>query len=342
MGMNAGGDGLDAVGVKREGVVRVVCVGDVHGQWSKEDGDALSGLKPDLVLFVGDYGDEDVGCVRLAVDMVQERGWSAAFAFGNHDAWYTATPLGRKNCPYQRRKTDRVREMLNIVAERHVGYRCIPEQSLGLSVVGGRPFSWGGPYWKHPDFFREYLKVSSMEHSVLKLVRAVDSVDPGHPIIFLSHSGPTGLGNQVDDICGRDFGDKPGGDFGDEDLRQAINHAIENGKKVPLVVFGHMHKRLERGRGIRKMVAIENDTVMVNAAVVPRVVGGNRVFTVVEIDQSWLVSSVAEVWVNSYGVVQDEAVLLSRDARQGIVGKPWFWNLRDTHSAFQISYRQGL
>lgn len=43
-------------------------------------------------------------------------------------------------------------------------------------------------------------------------------------------------------------------------------------RKVPLVVFGHMHKHLQWGRGYRKMIAVgEDGSIYLNAAVVPRI-----------------------------------------------------------------------
>jgi len=44
--------------------VRLVCVGDVHGCWSEESTKALESLEPDVALFVGDMGNEDVELVE--------------------------------------------------------------------------------------------------------------------------------------------------------------------------------------------------------------------------------------------------------------------------------------
>lgn len=46
--------------VKQRRAIRLICVGDIHGQWDEEDEMALRSLNPDMALFVGDYGDEDV------------------------------------------------------------------------------------------------------------------------------------------------------------------------------------------------------------------------------------------------------------------------------------------
>ena len=74
---------------------RIVVVGDIHNQWTGQDEQALSSLEPDLVLFVGDFGNESLETVR----QVAQLPFPKAIAYGNHDAWYTATPWGQKRCP---------------------------------------------------------------------------------------------------------------------------------------------------------------------------------------------------------------------------------------------------
>lgn len=54
---------------------RIVAVGDVHGSWSSpEDLAALQLLKPDMVAFLGDFGNEDVELV------MQVRGMACSVA----------------------------------------------------------------------------------------------------------------------------------------------------------------------------------------------------------------------------------------------------------------------
>ena len=62
-----------------------------------------------------------------------------------------------------------------------------------------------------------------MQESAERLKELVDEC-PAERIIFFAHNGPTGLGEDRSDIWGCDF--RPaGGDFGDPDLRIAIDHA---------------------------------------------------------------------------------------------------------------------
>ncbi|CAH8357186.1 unnamed protein product [Eruca vesicaria subsp. sativa] len=84
---------------------------------------------------------------------------------------------------------------------------------------------------------------------------------------------------------------------------------------VPLVVFGHMHKEFDGGKGNRKMVVQDsyNKIVYVNGAIVPRVKerpvgaaeelesGGTiRAFTLVEILDG-KIKKVVESWVQVVG-----------------------------------------
>jgi len=44
--------------------ITIAVVGDVHDQWEAQDAIALQKLSVDLVLFVGDFGNESVGVVQ--------------------------------------------------------------------------------------------------------------------------------------------------------------------------------------------------------------------------------------------------------------------------------------
>ncbi|GMP35635.1 hypothetical protein CsSME_00008002 [Camellia sinensis var. sinensis] len=151
-----------------------------------------------------------------------------------------------------------------------------------------------------------------------------------------------GLGSYVNDICGRDwvFG---GGDHGDPDLARAISQLKETTKlSIPLVVFGHMHKELAYGNGLRKMIVVGADnTIYLNGAIVPRIkrlvadeqatnsktlmnnetsvstpnaIGTVRAFTLVEISDGKL-KKIAEAWVSVVGdktALEEEHILYSR------------------------------
>ncbi len=282
--------------------VRIAVVGDVHNQWDDEDEAALLSLKVDLVLFVGDFGNEAVDIV----EQVAQLPIPSAIALGNHDAWHSATPWGRQKCPYDRSREDRVQQQLDALGANHVGYGKREFLEQQLSVVGGRPFSWGGPDWKYADFYSERFGIGSMQDSGDRIVEAVRQTQH-KTLIFLSHNGPAGLGDQPEAPCGRDW--RPiGGDYGDPDLQSAIRTAKASGKQVPLVAFGHMHHNLRHRKDrLRQRVCLSSDgTLYLNAACVPRVAELNSVrhsnFSVVQlIDKQ--VAQVQSVWVSAQGAI---------------------------------------
>ena len=301
---------------------KIACIGDIHGQWDDTDESALRNLKPDLALFVGDYGDEDVRVTSRIAAFAKDVDFGIATVFGNHDAFFTASPTGRRRAPYNKSKICRVTDQMEMLAPFDVSYRSVPFDNLGVSICGGRSFSVGGPNWKYNDFYQKFVGVYGLDHSTSKLKEAVGS-SKHDAVVFLSHSGPTGLGDKISDPCGKDWGKKPGGDYGDQDLRDAIENAREKGLRVPLTVFGHMHSQLMYGQGHRTMLKVEPDgdtghnTVMLNAAVFPRHKVGPqsasrlRHFQLVDLGDHGYVNGVEEVWVSISGEIVERTSLLT-------------------------------
>ncbi|XP_008242941.1 PREDICTED: uncharacterized protein LOC103341233 isoform X2 [Prunus mume] len=206
------------------------------------------------------------------------------------------------------------------LGEEHVAYRCLDFPVVKLSVVGGRPFSCGGQQLFRPKLLSARYGVQDMDGSAKRICKAALGAPEDHLVILLAHNGPTGLGSNLDDICGKDwvYG---GGDHGDPDLAQALSFLKETGKICgPLVVFGHMHKQLADGNGLRKMIVVGADnTIYLNGAIVPRVkrlndefvnkephlstpesCGTIRAFTIVEIVDG-AVDKIVESWVSVVG-----------------------------------------
>lgn len=99
-------------------------------------------------------------------------------------------------------------------------------------------------------------------------MRCVDAA-ASQQLIFLAHNGPTGLGDQATDIWGCDF--RPAqGDFGDKDLRIAIDYARQQGKRVLAVIAGHMHQQTKNGQ-IRPWYSQQDGISYLNPARVPRI-----------------------------------------------------------------------
>ncbi|WCJ29855.1 Calcineurin-like metallo-phosphoesterase superfamily protein [Euphorbia peplus] len=308
--------------------IRIVVVGDVHDQWSlEEDTHALQFLQPDLVLFTGDFGNENVRLVRS----VAELKFPKAVILGNHDSWTTKR--------FSQKTKDGVQLQLECLGEEHVGYGRLDFPTLKLSIVGGRPFSCGGEQLFRKDLLSVRYGVRDMNASASRIYNTALGIPEDHLVIFLAHNGPTGLGSNLNDICGKDWG-SGGGDHGDPDLAQAIERLKKSTKlNIPLVVFGHMHKELAYGNGERRMIVVGDDKIIyLNGAIVPRVKGiadehgvvyksssnsetsqfsaghcrgTRRAFTLVEIVDG-KVEKIAETWVSVNGdicLVEEEQVL---------------------------------
>lgn len=299
--------------------IKIAVVGDIHDLWEAEDAIALQALGVDLVLFVGDFGNEAVDVVQLiaAIDLPK------AAIMGNHDAWYSASEWGRKRCPYDRNKEDRVQQQLDLLGEAHVGYNKLDLPQFQLSVVGSRPFSWGGDAWKNKEFMQQRYGVTTFEESVERIVATAKST-PYDTIIFMGHNGPVGLGDRPESPCGRDW--QPlGGDYGDPDFTEAIAQTQALGKTVPLVTFGHMHHNLRHTQEYQRtpVVTSPQGTVYLNSASVPRIVqtGADkwRNFSLVELE-SGIVSQISLVWVGKEYTVVSEQLLYQRS--QPVGGQP--------------------
>ncbi|KAF7154352.1 hypothetical protein RHSIM_Rhsim01G0046600 [Rhododendron simsii] len=343
--------------------VRIAVVGDVHDDWNlQEDTKALQLLQifSSLLQFLdatitylhfsalpGDFGNENVELVRSIADLKLTK----AAILGNHDAWRTQQ--------FAQRQVICV-EVSDYLGEDHVGYRRVDYPSLKLSIVGGRPFSCGGEHLFRKALLDARYGVQDMDGSAKRIYEAALGAPEDHSVILLAHNGPTGLGSKINDICGRDwvFGGGDHGDPGSTLLSQVLDrldllfpidfaHAISHLKEttqlcIPLVVFGHMHKELAYGNGLRKMIVVGDDnTIYLNGAIVPRVkrLGNDqtantqssmnnktslsspnaedtvRAFTLVEISGGKL-KKIAETWVSVTGdetSLQEEHILYRRE-----------------------------
>jgi uncharacterized protein (TIGR04168 family) len=291
-----------------ENQLLIAVIGDVHDRWEAQDNLALEYLGVDLALFVGDFGNEAVEVVRTVASLKLPK----AVILGNHDAWYTASPWGQKNAPYDRTKEDRVQQQLDILGTTHVGYSQLDFPEYNLSVVGGRPFSWGGSEWKNNDFYRDRYKVNNFAESTTKIMSAVENTLCEH-LIFVGHNGPLGLGDRPEDTCGKDWGDL-GGDHGDPDLTDAIAKTLNYGKSIPLVTFGHMHHNLRHRQDCLRTIVNTNaeGTVYFNAASVPRIkktaINQIRNFSLVTL-QNNCVTNITLTWLDdNFEIVSEETL----------------------------------
>lgn len=296
----------------RKTIIKIAVIGDVHENWNEYDSLALEFLGVDLALFVGDFGNESLKVVGDIASLTIPK----AIILGNHDAWFTATHWGRKKCPYDRTLEDRVQKQLDLLGITHVGYGSLDFPSLQLSVVGSRPFTWGGSKWKYPDFYQQRYAVNNFEESTAKIVEAVKKTSFDH-IIFIGHNGPFGLGSTPEDTCGRDW--KPlGGDFGDPDFQSAIEISRHSGKKVSLVTFGHMHHTLRHTKERLRTIVNQDsyDTIYLNAASTPRIqdINGENIhkFSLVTLEEE-KVTNISLILINEkMNIIEEKNLLINQ------------------------------
>lgn len=274
----------------------ILVIGDVHGHWGARDIEYLEHGDQDLVLFVGDLGDENVDIVRAVASLQCPK----YVLLGNHDAWASFS---------QKASTDALREMLDVLGKDHIGYSVRDIDAAQVSVIGARPFSWGGPDLRSPELYGELFGVRSHEDSAEAIYEA-SLAARYDDLVILAHNGPHGLSANPRGIYGKDFGKRPGGDWGDRDLRLAIDKIDESGRQIRAVIAGHMHHKLHpQIGGYRNRFARRGDTSFVNAAVVPRYkrteeAGEMRHY----LRTTWCegaLESVDEIWVDELGEVRE-------------------------------------
>jgi len=270
-------------------------IGDVHSWWGAADAAFLERTQPDLALFVGDLGDEDLEIVERVLAVQVKK----AVLLGNHDAWQS---FGRRSA------TAKLTAILNALGDNHLAYAVREAPAAGVSVVGARPFSWGGPSLRSPELYDEIYGIRTGKQSAAAIVDAARHAQH-RDLVILAHNMPLGLGDQPADICGKDFG-KPGGDWGDRDLALAIQRIEGMGLRVRMVIAGHMHHKLVQPRGgERTRFVSRGGTLFVNAAYVPRVrptKGGEESHFIRTQWRAGECVAVDELWVDMCGVVCSE------------------------------------
>ncbi len=273
----------------------VIVVGDVHRHWRDADHAFLENGRQDLVAFVGDLGDEDTELVRQVASLRVPK----VVILGNHDAWQSFS---------KRRPTPKLTESLAILADDHLAYAVRELPGAGVSLLGARPFSWGGPSLRSPELYRQLYRVGDMADSAERIHQAARAAQH-RDLVILAHNGPTGLSAAPQDIWGKDFGLRVGGDWGDPDLELAIASLRASGWRVPCVIAGHMHDRTFVPRGELRTRFVRKDGILyVNSAVVPRIRDGGNGGALAHFLRATLrngaVEAVEEIWVDEAGKVR--------------------------------------
>jgi uncharacterized protein (TIGR04168 family) len=264
--------------------VRIAVIGDVHFHWDETDLAYFDGSDYDLLLFVGDLARYAHSGGLQVAESLSRLSRPTLVIPGNHDGVRAlqllaeisgSRPMIRLLGRSQQRRCAALRRALAPISM--VGYSRHEYSVRGLdfAILAARPHSMGGPALGCAPYLRRAFGVGSMEESAERLKDLVDECS-AERIIFFAHNGPTGLGEGRSDIWGRDFR-LEAGDFGDPDLRIAIDHARARSKKILAVVAGHMHHALAGG-GERRWLVEREGLLYINAARTPRIFvrGGQR------------------------------------------------------------------
>ena len=254
-------------------------IGDLHTYWDEIDNAQIDQRAYELLLFTGDLGGGTPdSCLRIAQALSRLKSPALVMPGNNDmvDIEKLAAELRyrrgiRRLMTLRRSSTDAEDERPS--GARLCGYsnHRFTQNAIDFTVVTGRPHSMGGPELAFPEYMQESWQIESLRASRERLIGLVEATET-EQLIFLSHNGPTGLGDRPSDIWGCDF--KPGGgDWGDPDLGDAIAHARALGKQVLAVIAGHMHHRTRDGSE-RPWCVKADDTVYVNPARGPRIFAG--------------------------------------------------------------------
>jgi uncharacterized protein (TIGR04168 family) len=253
--------------------IKLAVIGDIHCAWTAFDNGYFNDSDVDAVLLVGDLpnlkSEKAYDVARTIAGLTKK----AYLIPGNHDAITVKqllaelggfAPLCQLTGRNHRERFERLKMALGPVTLGGYSHHALADD-LGLIVA--RPHAMGGRLTFAP-FLSQYFDIKTMDESSQHLMKLVEE-SPHKRLVFLAHNGPAGLGDQSTDIWGCDF-KRAGGDWGDPDLRDAIQHARAIGKDVIAVVAGHMHRITKSGRA--RIWHIERDgTQYVNAARVPRI-----------------------------------------------------------------------
>jgi len=270
--------------------LKIAIVGDCHGQWSESDIDVLSIVKPDIVLFVGDISDGNIKIIKK----INRIKIPTFVILGNHDRGRDSTG-------------ETLLKQIRVLGKKYFAWD-LRVHNNQINLLAGRPCSSGGGYYLSKEVRGVYGPISEQD-SINKIIKVSEKTIKNIPLIIMSHAGPSGLGSEPESICGKDW-KLPYQDWGDRDLSVAISE-IQKKRTVDIVIFGHMHNRLQRNLGLREMFKIDSKgTAFLNTAVVPRHEidqGGNLLmnFSWVEFAENKLIH-VSHRWYSESGEICEE------------------------------------
>ncbi len=256
--------------------IRIGVIGDLHSFWDERDVSYFDGTNYHLLYFTGDLGGGTVSSSLRMARVMARLNKHALVMPGNNDTGDIDELSAELNHRQGIRKLTAIRTgaaadlMQQPTQVRLCGYSLhrLCHDALDVTLLAARPHSLGGPELSFPDYMRATYGVASLSDSSERLKQLVRDA-PSRDLVFFAHNGPKGLGADPNDMWGCDF-KADGGDWGDQDLTDAIDYARACGKRVLAVVAGHMHLGTRCGRE-RPWLSQRDGITYVNAARVPRI-----------------------------------------------------------------------
>jgi uncharacterized protein (TIGR04168 family) len=256
--------------------IQIALIGDVHRQFDPHDIIKFNQSDYDFLLCTGDLANlwhrEGLPVARQMARLQK----STLIIPGNHDTLTLPQLVAEiKQWPRLRRwlawgqpcRLQRWQQALGPVQVGGYSVHPVPGAE-DVAVVVGRPFAMGGSVLHCQRQLQRQFGIGTMAESAARLCQLIEQA-PQPRLIFLAHNGPTGLGRTRESIWGNDFHPDEG-DFGDSDLREAIDFARQRDKTVLAVVAGHMHHHIKR-EGNRTWHLVQDGIHYINAARVPRI-----------------------------------------------------------------------
>lgn len=251
--------------------MKFAVIGDIHGFWDEHDTAFFNASDYDGLLFVGDFArwTNSLPVARQLAALTRPA-WAIA---GNHDAvtrpqlmaeinnrrlLRTLTCLGMKR---------RVRALADTLAPVRLGGFSLDMLADDLGLLTARPHAMGPDRFYYRGYLQRAFGIADFDASAQRLQQLIDQAP--RRLILLAHNGPAGLGDSTEAPFGSDF-NPAYGDFGDPDLRAAIDYARDRGHDVLAVIAGHMHHRNRHTGVYRDTWAHDGNTLYLNAARVPR------------------------------------------------------------------------
>ncbi|MCB1171990.1 MAG: metallophosphoesterase [Leptospiraceae bacterium] len=258
-------------------VLRIAIIGDIHKSWHDFDTRYFNQSDYDWILFTGDLPGRTHRSTAAVARQISALQKPAILIPGNHDGTSMRQLLAEltnnadmrlKHAHRQGPLRDELREALGDILMGGYSLHCLATEVQAIDLIVARPHSMGGTVFSYGPWLEKQFGVRDFESSTAKLVELIDQ-SHAEQLVFLAHNGPTGLGSERNSIWGKDFGRAPA-DFGDRDLRDALDYARQKGRRVRAVVAGHMHHHIKTA-GSRTWQMRMDDICYINAARVPRI-----------------------------------------------------------------------